>query len=148
MLQSVPSPTHLSHTILLQPFHNPFENKVREVYFSKVCSSFVINVDYGSAYICIRIVVSRLYNRCRCIGCWGWMIDVPVCAVLWFTRCVSMWLWSVGTIPSSVSLMDWKLQMLVAEAVMSWFVQSLANWVCVDVAPSVDASLSSVSLVD
>ena len=48
-----------SHT---QPFRNPFENKVWEVYFSKEVCSFVIIVDYVSAYICIRIVVSRLYN--------------------------------------------------------------------------------------
>ena len=33
-----------------------------EVYFSKEVYSFVIIVDYISAYICIRIVVSRLYN--------------------------------------------------------------------------------------
>ena len=49
-----------------QLFPNPFENKVWEVYFSKV-RSFVIIVDYVSAHscicICIRIVVSWLYNR-------------------------------------------------------------------------------------
>ena len=45
--------------------HNPFatiSNKVWEVYFSKEVCSFVIIVDYVSACICIRIVVSRLYN--------------------------------------------------------------------------------------
>ena len=45
--------------------HNPFAtllNKVWEVYFSKEVCSFVIIVDYVSAYICIRIVVSWLYN--------------------------------------------------------------------------------------
>ena len=45
--------------------HNPFAtlpNKVWEVYFSKEVRSFVIIVDYVSAYICIRIVVSRLHN--------------------------------------------------------------------------------------
>ena len=57
-----PSQTHLSHIILSQPFRNPFENKVWEVYFSKEVCSFVIIVNYVSAYICIRIVVSRLYN--------------------------------------------------------------------------------------
>ena len=39
--------------------HNPFatlSNKVWEVYFSKEVCSFVIIVDYVSAYICIRIV--------------------------------------------------------------------------------------------
>ena len=43
--------------------HNPFatlSNKVREVYFSKEVCSFVIIVDFVSAYICTRIVVSRL----------------------------------------------------------------------------------------
>ena len=53
-----------SHT---QPFHNPFatlSNKVWEVYFSKEVCSFVIIVDFVSACICIRIVVSRLYNIC------------------------------------------------------------------------------------
>ena len=51
-----------SHT---QPFHNPFatlSNKEWEVYFFKAVCSFVIFVDYVSAYVCIRIVVSRLYN--------------------------------------------------------------------------------------
>ena len=45
--------------------HNPFatlSNKVWEVYFSKEVCSFVIIVDFVSACICIRIVVSRLYN--------------------------------------------------------------------------------------
>ena len=48
--------------------HNPFttlSNKVWEVYSSKEVCSFVIIVDYVSAYICIRIVVSRLYNRIK-----------------------------------------------------------------------------------
>ena len=43
-----------SHT---QPFCNPFENKVWDVYFSKELCSFVIIVDYVSAYICMCIVV-------------------------------------------------------------------------------------------
>ena len=45
--------------------HNPFatiSNKVWEVYFSKELCSFVIIVDYVSACICIRIVVSRPYT--------------------------------------------------------------------------------------
>ena len=46
-----------------QPFRNPFENKVWEVYFSEYVCSFVIIVDYVSVCICIRIVVSQLYNR-------------------------------------------------------------------------------------
>ena len=46
-----------SHT---EPFRNPFEKKFWEVYFSKEVCSFVIIVDYVSACICIRIVVSRL----------------------------------------------------------------------------------------
>ena len=50
--------THNQH----QPFRNPFENKVWEVYFSKEVCSFVIIVDYVSACICIYIVVSWLYN--------------------------------------------------------------------------------------
>ena len=41
----------------------PFENKVWEVHFSKDVCSFVNIVYYVSAYICIRIVVSRLYNN-------------------------------------------------------------------------------------
>ena len=52
-----------SHT---QPFGNPLatlSNKVWEVYFSKEVCSFVIIVDYVSACICIRIVVSWLYNK-------------------------------------------------------------------------------------
>ena len=52
----------LQLTFHTQPFRNPFENKVWEVYFSKEVCSFVIIVDYVSAYICIRIVISRLYN--------------------------------------------------------------------------------------
>ena len=47
--------------------HNPFttlSNKVWKVYLSKEVCSFVIIVDYVSACICIRIVVSRLYNIC------------------------------------------------------------------------------------
>ena len=38
-----------------QPFHDPFKNKVWEVYFSKEVCSFVIIVDYVSthSYICI-----------------------------------------------------------------------------------------------
>ena len=51
-----------SHT---QYFRNPFatlSNKVSEVYFSKEVCSFVIIVNYVSACICIRIVVSRLCN--------------------------------------------------------------------------------------
>ena len=52
-----------SHT---QPFCNPSENKVWEVYFSKKVSSFVIIVDNVSAYICIHIAVSRLYNNNKC----------------------------------------------------------------------------------
>ena len=45
--------------------HNPFatlSNKVWEVYFSKELCLFVIIVDYVSACICIRIVVSWPYN--------------------------------------------------------------------------------------
>ena len=55
------SPTHLSHL----PFCNPLatiSNKVWELYFSKEVCSFAIVVDYVSACICNRIVVSRLYN--------------------------------------------------------------------------------------
>ena len=63
MLQSLSfssSPlTHNQH----QPFRNPFENKVWEVYFSKEVCLFVIIVDYVSACICIRIVVSWLCNN-------------------------------------------------------------------------------------
>ena len=47
--------------------HHPFatlSNKVWERYFSKEVCSFVIIVDCVSACICIRIVVSRLYNKC------------------------------------------------------------------------------------
>ena len=39
-----------------QPFHNPFENKVWEVYFSKEVCSFVIIVDYVSLHSCICII--------------------------------------------------------------------------------------------
>ena len=45
--------------------HNPFatlSNKVWEVYFSKEVCSFVIIVDYVSAYMCIRIFVSYSYT--------------------------------------------------------------------------------------
>ena len=61
-----------------------------------------------------------------------------------------MWPSSVCASPSGESLVDWTLQMLVAEAVwsMSHFIQSLVNRVCVDVASSVDASPSSESLID
>ena len=54
-----PRPQITSHT---QPFRNPFKNKVWEVYFSKEVCSFVIIVDFVSACICIRIVVSWLNN--------------------------------------------------------------------------------------
>ena len=54
-----------SHT---QPFRNPFENKAWEVYFSKEVYSFVIIVDYVSACICIRIVVSWLYTILSYLG--------------------------------------------------------------------------------
>ena len=47
MLQSVQSPTHLSHTTLW--------NKVWEVYFSKEVCSFIIIVDYVSACICVYL---------------------------------------------------------------------------------------------
>ena len=58
---------HLQLTSHTQPFRNPFENKVWEVYFSKEVCSFVIIVDYVSTYICIPIVVSWLYNiRAKC----------------------------------------------------------------------------------
>ena len=50
--------THKQH----RPFRNPFENKMWEVYSSKEMCSFVIIVDYVYAYICIRIVVWRLYK--------------------------------------------------------------------------------------
>ena len=51
--------THNQH----QPFRNPFENKVWEVYFSKEVCSFDIIVDYVSECICILIVVSFLNNK-------------------------------------------------------------------------------------
>ena len=57
--QSVPSPTHLSHITSI----NPFENKVWEVYFFKEVCSIVIFIDYVSACICIRLVVSWLYSN-------------------------------------------------------------------------------------
>ena len=52
-----------SHT---QAFCNPFatlSNKMNEAYFSKEVCSFVIIVDFVFACICIRIVVSRQYNK-------------------------------------------------------------------------------------
>ena len=52
----------VSNSPLSQPFCNTFENKVWEVYFSKEVCSFVIIVDWVSAYICICIVVSQLYS--------------------------------------------------------------------------------------
>ena len=55
MLQSVPSPTHLSNTTFSQPFAT-LSNKVWEVYFSKEVCSFVIIVDYVSVYSCICIM--------------------------------------------------------------------------------------------
>ena len=57
MLQSVQYPTHLTHTILSQPFRIKCERYI----FSKEVCSFVI-VDFVSVFIRIRIVVSRLYN--------------------------------------------------------------------------------------
>ena len=54
-----------SHT---QPFCNPFENKVWEVYFSKEVCSFVNIVDYVPAYICMHIVTSRLCNNWEDLG--------------------------------------------------------------------------------
>ena len=42
--------------------HNPFENKVWEVYFPKEVCSFVIILDFVSVCICIRIVVSYGYK--------------------------------------------------------------------------------------
>ena len=52
-----------------QPFRKPFEKKVWEVYFSKEVCSFVIIIDHVSAYICVRIVVSRLYNTVTNMSC-------------------------------------------------------------------------------
>ena len=46
----LPSHTLLTST-LSQPFRNPFENKVWEVYFHKEVCSVVIIVDYVSACI-------------------------------------------------------------------------------------------------
>ena len=53
--------THNQH----QPFRNPFENKEWEVYFSKEVCSFVIIVDYVSAWKYRRTVVLRLYNTVK-----------------------------------------------------------------------------------
>ena len=49
----------LSHN-QYQPFRNPFENKVWQVYFSKEVRSFVIIVDYFPMYSCICVM--WLYN--------------------------------------------------------------------------------------
>ena len=60
MLQSVPSPTHLSHTTLSRI------KRERYIFLKNCVRSFVrsfIIVDYVSACICIRIVVSQLYNN-------------------------------------------------------------------------------------
>ena len=62
MLQSVQSPTQLSYTTLSQHFRI----KCERYFFSKEMCSFVIIVDHVSAYICIRIVVSRLHNINTC----------------------------------------------------------------------------------
>ena len=51
-----------------QSFRKPFENKVWEVYFSKEVCSLVIIVDYVFACICIRIIVSWLYNTKKLLG--------------------------------------------------------------------------------
>ena len=58
MLQSVQSPTHLSHTTLSQPFQIKRE---RYIFLKKCVRSFII-VDFVSACICIRIVVSYGYT--------------------------------------------------------------------------------------
>ena len=68
-----------SHT---QPFRHPFatlSNKVWEVYISKEVCSFIIIVDYVSAYICIRIVVSRLMQQ-------NWYVNasIPPIGFSWF----------------------------------------------------------------
>ena len=59
MLQSVPSPTHLSHITNINPFATLSIIKCERYIFLK---EFFIIVDYVSACICIRIVVSWLYN--------------------------------------------------------------------------------------
>ena len=57
MLQSVLSPTHFSHTTLLRPFEIKWE-----VYFSAEVCSFVIIVDYVSAYIYVYILLYHGYT--------------------------------------------------------------------------------------
>ena len=63
-----PSPTPLSHITNINPFATLSRIKCERYYFLKKCvRSFIevfIIVDYVSACICIRIVVSWLYNRC------------------------------------------------------------------------------------
>ena len=51
---------------------NPFENKVWEVYFSKEVCSFVIIVDYVSAYIYIYV-----YVLCSCMWLYNKKIKIP-----------------------------------------------------------------------
>ena len=60
----------------------------------------------------------------------------------WLTWCMSMWPWSVGASLSSVVACG----LGIAEAVwsMSWFIQSLVNWMYVNVASNFGASPSSV----
>ena len=88
---------------------------------------------------CLSQILSvAVWLGCRC--CWRrpmiwtyWLQRLddryPGCAVLWLTGDVSKWHWSVGASPSRKLLVDWILQMLVADAVwsMSRFVQSLVN---------------------
>ena len=60
------SPFCLQLTSHTQPFSNPFATLLRikcgRYIFLKNCVRSFIIVDYVSAYICIRIVVSWLYN--------------------------------------------------------------------------------------
>ena len=76
--QSVPVSNSLLTYKKHQPFRNPFENKVWEVYFSKEVCSFVIIVDYGSVCICICIVVSWLHNTSfHCKSYWILKKELP-----------------------------------------------------------------------
>ena len=62
MLQSVPSPAHLSHITNMNPFVTLSRIRCeRYIFLKNYVRSFII-VDYVSACICRRIVVSRLYN--------------------------------------------------------------------------------------
>ena len=105
---------------------------------------------WGWSLCLVQILGVAVWSGC----CWRWSVmwmhwlqrlddQCPGCEELWFNQEGCCW-------SGLEVLVLVQAVMLVAEAVlsMSQFIQSLVNWVWVDVASSVDANPSSESLMD